>query len=103
MTIICRLIKYFINRSTLPCYLFTQNAMVVDDEGGSGEGSGGGGGGGGGGPGGVAAGPRRMSGMAGLLDAGIIPEALPAPSHRVQAWDFTTGKTPEISDSEYCN
>lgn len=56
--------------------------MVVDDEGGAGEG-----------------GARRFSGMAGLLDAGIISEALPAPSHRVQAWDFTTGNTPEISDS----
>ncbi|CAB3230900.1 unnamed protein product [Arctia plantaginis] len=75
--------------------ILAQNAMVVDDEGGSGEGGGGGGNGGGGG----ATGPRRMSGMAGLLDAGIISEALPAPSHRVQAWDFTTGKTPEISDS----
>lgn len=71
--------------------------MVVEDEGGHGEG--GGGGGGGGGP-----GARRlagMAGMAGLFDAGIISEALPAPSHRVQAWDFTTGHTPEISDSKF--
>ncbi|XP_022834573.1 uncharacterized protein LOC111362232 isoform X1 [Spodoptera litura] len=75
--------------------ILAQNAMVVEDEGGHGEG--GGGGGGGGGP-----GARRlagMAGMAGLFDAGIISEALPAPSHRVQAWDFTTGHTPEISDS----
>lgn len=43
---------------------------------------------------------RRMGGMAGLLDAGIISEALPAPSNRVQAWDFTTGQTPDIADSE---
>lgn len=62
-----------------------QNAMVVDDEVGAGE-----------------AGARRLAGMAGLLDAGIISEALPAPSHRVQAWDFTTGATPEISDSIFC-
>ncbi|KAJ8729342.1 hypothetical protein PYW08_000923 [Mythimna loreyi] len=62
--------------------ILAQNAMVVDDEGAAGEG-----------------GARRMAGMAGLLDAGIISEALPAPSHRVQAWDFTTGNTPEISDS----
>ncbi|XP_059060660.1 uncharacterized protein LOC131853679 [Achroia grisella] len=89
--------------------ILAQNAMVMDVEGGgadgngagpSGSGSGGGGGGGGGGVGaGAAAGAmRRMSGIAGLLDAGIISE--PAPSHRVQAWDFTTGTTPDIADSE---
>lgn len=46
-------------------------------------------------------GNRRLGGMAGLLDAGIISEALPAPSHRVQAWDFTSGAAPDIADSEY--
>lgn len=56
--------------------------MVVEEDGAAGEGGG-----------------RRVAGMAGLLDAGIISEALPAPSHRVQAWDFTTGDTPDISDS----
>ena len=91
--------------------------MVVEDDpngengesggggpGGSGGGSGGPGGGGGGpgtGGGGGGFGMRRMSGMAGLLDAGIISEALPAPSHRVQAWDFTTGNTPDIADSRF--
>lgn len=70
--------------------------MAVDEDN---PGEGGGGGGGGGGPGGGMMGARRMSGMAGLLDAGIISEALPAPSHRVQAWDFTTGDTPDIADS----
>lgn len=79
--------------------ILAQNAMVVDDDGGNGEGNNGGGGGGSGGSGGGIRAGIRMSGMAGLLDAGIISEALPAPSHRVQAWDFTTGKTPEISDS----
>lgn len=44
-------------------------------------------------------GPRRIN-AASLLDAGIIQENLPAPSHRVQAWDFTTGNTPDIADSE---
>lgn len=44
-------------------------------------------------------GNRRLGGMAGLLDAGIISEALPAPSHRVQAWDFTSGAAPDIGDS----
>ncbi|CAH2988832.1 unnamed protein product [Chilo suppressalis] len=82
--------------------ILAQNAMLVDDdagpEGGGGGGSGNGSGGGGG-PGPGAGGPRRMSGMAGLLDAGIISEALPAPSHRVQAWDFTTGDVPDIADS----
>ncbi|CAH2104494.1 unnamed protein product [Euphydryas editha] len=91
--------------------ILAQNAMVVDDEG-NGEGSGGGGGGGSGGGGGGRGpggggpavgsglgGMRRMTGMAGLLDAGIISEALPASSHRVQAWDFTTGNTPDIADS----
>ncbi|KAJ2953718.1 hypothetical protein O0L34_g1341 [Tuta absoluta] len=87
--------------------LLAQNAMVVDDEVNGGEGSsgGGGGGGGGGGPpgGGVGGRARRisagMAGMAGLLDAGIISDTLPAPSHRVQAWDFTTGDTPDIANS----
>lgn len=80
--------------------------MVVDDEGNGG--GGGGGGGGGRGPGGAIpavgsglGGMRRMTGMAGLLDAGIISEALPASSHRVQAWDFTTGNTPDIADSKF--
>lgn len=73
--------------------------MLVDDDVPEGGGSGGGGGGGGSGSGPVGGGPRRMGGMAGLLDAGIISEALPAPSHRVQAWDFTTGDTPDIADS----
>lgn len=68
--------------------------MLVDEDGPEG-GGGGGGAGGGAAPGGA----RRMGGMAGLLDAGIISEALPAPSHRVQAWDFTTGDTPDIADS----
>ncbi|XP_069354190.1 serine-rich adhesin for platelets-like isoform X2 [Maniola hyperantus] len=83
--------------------ILAQNAMVIDEDG-NGEGAGGppGGGGapagGGGGPGGLG-GMRRMGGMAGLLDASIISEALPAPSHRVQAWDFTTGNTPDIADS----
>lgn len=68
--------------------------MLVDDDGHDGIGIGVGGIGGGGGA-------RRISaGMAGLLDAGIISETLPAPSHRVQAWDFTTGNTPDIADSE---
>ncbi|CAH0725953.1 unnamed protein product, partial [Brenthis ino] len=89
--------------------ILAQNAMVVEEDGngenggggGGGPGGGGGGGGpGGGGPAGVGGfGMRRMSGMAGLLDAGIISEGLPAPSHRVQAWDFTTGNTPDIADS----
>uniref|UniRef100_A0A2A4JJK4 Uncharacterized protein n=1 Tax=Heliothis virescens TaxID=7102 RepID=A0A2A4JJK4_HELVI len=61
--------------------ILAQNAMVVEEDGAAGEGG------------------RRVAGMAGLLDAGIISEALPAPSHRVQAWDFTTGDTPDISDS----
>lgn len=65
--------------------------MVVDVEGNGGEASGAG-------PGASAA-ARRMNGIAGLLDAGIISEAQPAPSHRVQAWDFTTGDTPDIADS----
>lgn len=66
--------------------------MLVDDDGHDGVVGGMGGGGGG---------ARRISaGMAGLLDAGIISEGLPAPSHRVQAWDFTTGTTPDIADSE---
>ncbi|CAH2066988.1 unnamed protein product, partial [Iphiclides podalirius] len=86
--------------------ILAQNAMVVEEEangdggGGGGGGSGGGGGGGGGeNGGGRNIGARRMGGMAGLLDAGIISEALPAPSHRVQAWDFTSGATPDIADS----
>lgn len=61
--------------------------MVVDEDGNGGEGGGG---------------ARRISaGMAGLLDAGIISETLPAPSNRVQAWDFTTGNTPDIADSKH--
>ncbi|XP_023943943.1 uncharacterized protein LOC112050050 [Bicyclus anynana] len=40
-----------------------------------------------------------MGGISGLLDASILSDALPAPSHRVQAWDFTTGNTPDIADS----
>lgn len=65
--------------------------MLVDDDGHDGMGGGGGGG--------VGGGARRINaGMAGLLDAGIISETLPAPSHRVQAWDFTTGTTPDIAD-----
>ncbi|KAI5632233.1 hypothetical protein NE865_15040 [Phthorimaea operculella] len=81
--------------------ILAQNAMVVDDEANGGEGSGSGGGGGSGPPGGGVGGrARRISaGMAGLLDAGIISDTLPAPSHRVQAWDFTTGDTPDIADS----
>ncbi|CAG4998607.1 unnamed protein product [Parnassius apollo] len=86
--------------------ILAQNAMAVDEDGipngggGGGNGGGGGGGGGGGnGSGGRNMGARRMGGMAGLLDAGIISETLPAPSHRVQAWDFTTGATPDIADS----
>ncbi|XP_047544527.1 activating molecule in BECN1-regulated autophagy protein 1B-like [Vanessa atalanta] len=85
--------------------ILAQNAMVVDDEGNAEGGGGSGGAGGrapgGGGPGGGGGlgGVRRMTGMAGLLDAGIISEALPASSHRVQAWDFTTGNTPDIADS----
>ncbi|XP_061385715.1 activating molecule in BECN1-regulated autophagy protein 1-like [Danaus plexippus] len=66
--------------------ILAQNAMVVDEERGED------------GPGGLGA-ARRMGGMAGLLDAGIISEALPASSHRVQAWDFTTGDTPDISNT----
>ncbi|KAJ0181944.1 hypothetical protein K1T71_002666 [Dendrolimus kikuchii] len=79
--------------------ILAQNAMVVEEEiipgGAEGGGSGGAGGGGGGAGGGV----RRLGGMAGLLDTGIISETLPAPSHRVQAWDFTTWATPDIADN----
>ncbi|XP_053600110.1 uncharacterized protein LOC128669361 [Plodia interpunctella] len=82
--------------------ILAQNAMVVDVEGnlegGGGVGGGGGGGGGSGGAGGTAA-ARRMSGIASLLDAGFITEPQSSPSHRVQAWDFTTGDTPDIADS----
>ncbi|XP_041986317.1 uncharacterized protein LOC121738357 [Aricia agestis] len=76
--------------------ILAQNAMVVDEEGGA-EGGGAGGGGSGGGGGGGAA--RRLGGMAGLLDAGIISEALPPLSHRIQAWNFAPGLPPDISDS----
>lgn len=69
--------------------------MVVEEE----VPTGGGDGGGGGGAGGVGPGARRFAGMAGYLDAGIISETLPAPSHRVQAWDFTTWDAPDIADS----
>ncbi|KAM3964660.1 uncharacterized protein ACR2FA_001049 [Aphomia sociella] len=85
--------------------ILAQNAMVVDVEGNGGESGGSGSAAGtlGGLPiNGVGSGmgaARRMSGIAGLLDAGIISEAQPAPSHRVQAWDFTTGNTPDIADS----
>ncbi|CAK1550022.1 unnamed protein product [Leptosia nina] len=75
--------------------ILAQNAMVIDDDG-NGEG---GGPGPGGGEGIAVIGARRMGGMAGLLDAGIISETYPAPSHRVQAWDFTKGATPDIADS----
>ncbi|XP_049869573.1 uncharacterized protein LOC126369250 isoform X2 [Pectinophora gossypiella] len=68
--------------------ILAQNAMVVDDEAN---------GGGAGGAGGAAR--RLTAGMAGLLDAGIISDTLPAPSHRVQAWDFHCGDTPDIADS----
>ncbi|XP_047987246.1 activating molecule in BECN1-regulated autophagy protein 1A-like [Leguminivora glycinivorella] len=61
--------------------ILAQNAMAVDEEQGGGGGA------------------RRISGMAGLLDSGILSDALPAPAHRVQAWDFTTGDTPDIADS----
>ncbi|XP_045510840.1 activating molecule in BECN1-regulated autophagy protein 1-like [Colias croceus] len=74
--------------------ILAQNAMA--DEDGNGDGAGGGPAEGNG----IAGiGARRMSGMAGLLDAGIISETFPAPSHRVQAWDFTKGDTPDIADS----
>ncbi|XP_063529846.1 activating molecule in BECN1-regulated autophagy protein 1-like [Cydia strobilella] len=66
--------------------ILAQNAMAVDEEHAGGVGGGGGG-------------ARRLSGMAGLLDSGILNDALPAPAHRVQAWDFTTGDTPDIADS----
>ncbi|XP_039764807.1 uncharacterized protein LOC120637187 [Pararge aegeria] len=83
--------------------ILAQNAMVIDEDGngdaGAGAGNGAAVGGGGGGAAGGLGGMRRMGGMAGLLDASIISEALPAPSHRVQAWDFTTGNTPDIADS----
>ncbi|XP_068621064.1 serine-rich adhesin for platelets-like isoform X2 [Battus philenor] len=83
--------------------ILAQNAMVVEEDSNGGNGGGGGGGGGGNGAGEIGGGrylgARRMSGMAGLLDAGIISEAMPAPSHRVQAWDFTAGVTPDIADS----
>lgn len=65
--------------------ILAQNAMVVEEEGG--------------GPGGMG-GARRLGGMAGLLDAGIISETMPASSHRVQAWDFTTGNVPELADGK---
>ncbi|CAG9099199.1 unnamed protein product [Plutella xylostella] len=53
--------------------ILAQNALVVEEGGGG--------------------------GLGGFLDAGLVSEAVPAPTYRVQAWDFTTGDTPDIADS----
>ncbi|XP_045520339.1 uncharacterized protein LOC123711685 isoform X2 [Pieris brassicae] len=72
--------------------ILAQNAVVVeDDDENNGEGNGFAG-----------FGVRRvgMGGMAGLLDASVISDNFPSPSHRIQAWDFTSGDAPDIADGD---
>ncbi|XP_050670452.1 activating molecule in BECN1-regulated autophagy protein 1-like [Leptidea sinapis] len=78
--------------------IYAQN-VVVDEDANEAGGNAGAPGAGGDGVAGAGGGPRRMGGMAGLLDAGIISENYTVSSHRVQAWDFTKGETPDIADT----